>query len=246
MKRLRIPQLGPEPDAPFPPVSRALREPDGLLAFGGDLDGVRLLNAYRHGIFPWFSEGQPVLWWSPDPRSVFDTDGIRLGTRFKRQLRHLDWEIRADHDFEAVIRACASVSRPGQHGTWITEGMIEAYLSLHRQGHAHSIEVRSDGELIGGVYGVAIGRMFFGESMFSRVSGASKAALAGLAWRLRGWGWPLIDAQVGNDHTASLGARSMPRANFMIEVSRLCALPAETGNWQDRIAPFPASLLSAI
>lgn len=245
MKPLPITLLGAEPEAAFPPVTQALREPDGLLAVGGDLSVPRLLNAYRHGIFPWYSAGQPILWWSPEPRAVFSTDGVILTKKFRRQLRKLDWEFRFDSDFNAVIRACADAPRPGQYGTWITGDMIDAYVELHRQGHAHSIEVYAQGQLIGGLYGVSIGQMFFGESMFSRLSGASKVALAGLAYVLRGWSWPLIDAQVGNEHTTLMGALPMPRGRFIAETNRLCALPALVGTWQDRLAPFPASILSA-
>ena len=244
MKPLPIARLGAEACAPFPPVAQALHDPDGLLAVGGDLSVVRLLNAYRQGIFPWFSPGQPILWWSPDPRMVFDTGSIRLPTKLRRQLRKSDWEVRADSAFDAVIHACATAPRPGQQGTWITHQMVAAYLELHRQGNAHSIEVFAHGQLIGGLYGVAIGRMFFGESMFSLTSGASKVALAGLAHILRRWHWPLIDAQVENEFTNSLGARPMARALFLNEVKTLCALSDPPGSWQARIDPFPASILA--
>lgn len=243
MKPLPIALLGPDPEAPFPPAERALREPDGLLAFGGDLSVPRLLNAYRHGIFPWFSEGQPILWWCPEPRAVFASDAVRLSTKFRRQLRKSPWQVRVDSDFAAVIRACAHIRRPGQRDTWITSDMIAAYVDLHRQGHAHSIEVFDGERLVGGLYGVAIGRMFFGESMFSLESGASKVALAALARILRACDWPLIDAQVGNDHTASLGARPMPRVEFLAEVARLCAVSTPAGAWRDRLQAFPAASL---
>src|SRR5690606_29028750 len=168
-----------DPDAPFPPAALALREPDGLLAVGGDLSPRRLLNAYRGGIFPWYSDGQPILWWSPDPRLVFRTDAVRLSSRFRRSLRRCDWRVRADTDFAAVIAACADSPRLGQSGTWITASMRAAYLRLHQLGHAHSIEVWDrQGRLAGGLYGVAVGRMFFGENMFSAYSGGSKVALA--------------------------------------------------------------------
>jgi leucyl/phenylalanyl-tRNA--protein transferase len=242
--RLPVPWLGPEPDAPFPAPERALRRPDGLLAAGGDLSVPRLLHAYRHGVFPWYGEGEPILWWCPDPRAVFATDGVRLPSKFRRQLRHSDWTLRADHDFDAVIAACASTPRPGQHGTWITPAMAEAYRALHRAGHAHSLEVMAGDRLVGGLYGVAIGRMFFGESMFSRESGASKLALAGLARVLHGWGWPLLDAQVGNAHTGSLGATSMARPEFLAEVRRLCALPDPPGHWRERFPALEAAELS--
>ena len=232
--------LGTDPDTPFPPVSRALREPDGLLAAGGDLSPARLLDAYAHGIFPWYSEGQPILWWSPDPRMLFRTDAVHLSSRFRRSLRRSGWEVRADTVFENVIEACAHVPRVGQRGTWITTAMRDAYVSLHRLGHAHSVEVFDGGRLVGGLYGVAIGRMFFGESMFSLASGGSKIALAALAHRLRRWNWPLIDAQVENDHLLRLGAESWPRARFAAAVDELCRQPAEAGPWTRRFGLLPA------
>ena len=236
--------LPSDPHAPFPPAGSAMRDPDGLLAIGGDLSLPRLLNAYRHGIFPWFSSGQPPLWWSPDPRMVFRTDGVRLSSRFRRHLRQNTWVVRADTCFDQVITACAQAPRPGQHGTWITSGMRQAYLDLHRNGHAHSIEVFDGDALVGGIYGVAIGRMFFGESMFSGRSGGSKIALAALASRLHDWGWPLIDAQVENDHLHSLGGCLMPRAAFLERVAELVDQPAPTDGWAERFGLLPASALS--
>jgi len=233
--------LGKDENAPFPDVRMALHEPDGLLAAGGDLSENRLLNAYRHGIFPWFSDGQPILWWSPNPRMVFRTDAVRLSQKFKRQLRKSYWKIRVDTAFEGVIRHCASVPREGQRGTWIHREMIDAYCHLHCRGHAHSVEVYSDEKLIGGIYGVAIGRMFFGESMFGLESGASKVALAALAKILLGWGWPLLDAQVENPHLRFMGAEFMSREKFVPEVARLCGQAEMPGLWTNRIAPFAAS-----
>jgi leucyl/phenylalanyl-tRNA--protein transferase len=242
---LRVPVLGDDPAAPFPPANSALREPDGLLAVGGDLSPRRLLNAYANGVFPWFSEGQPILWWTPDPRTLFRTDGLRLSSRTRRQWRHGGWRVVADRDFEAVVRACATAPRRGQDGTWIGDDMIAAYCELHRLGHAHSIEVRAGdepeaGRLVGGLYGVAIGRMFFGESMFSAESGASKAALAGLAHRLREWGWPLVDAQVGNPHLATLGAEAWPRTRFLEAIAGLCVQPVPPGSWAESFGSLPA------
>ena len=225
--------LAADPTAPFPPAEAALRQPDGLLAIGGDLAPERLLNAYAGGIFPWFSEGQPLLWWSPDPRMVFRSDGVRLSSRFRRGLRHSAWEIRADTAFDAVVAACASAPRLGQDGTWITDDMQQAYGRLHRMGHAHSIEVFEAETLVGGIYGVSIGRMFFGESMFSGRSGGSKIALAALAAFLRERGWPLIDAQVENPHLLSLGAEHLPRASFLAEVRRQVGEPGLAGNWRE-------------
>ena len=238
----RLPtQLPPDPDAPFPPVSSALNEPDGLLAIGGDLSPTRLLNAYRRGIFPWFSDGQPILWWSPDPRMVFRTDTVRLPSRFRRSLKLSTWQVRADTAFADVVSACAQTSRPGQHGTWITIEMIDAYIHLHRLGHAHSVEVFDGERLVGGIYGIAIGRMFFGESMFSGVSGGSKVALAALAYRLHEWNWPLIDAQVENDHLLSLGAERVSRVDFVAQVAALSALPEPDGSWTQRFGSLPAN-----
>ncbi|BDU16827.1 leucyl/phenylalanyl-tRNA--protein transferase [Lysobacter auxotrophicus] len=238
--------LSPDPDAPFPPVDRALRQPDGLLAVGGDLTPARLLNAYRHGIFPWYSQGQPILWWSPDPRTMFATDGVRLGSKFRRGLRRSTWTVRADTAFAQVIRACAEIPRPGQRGTWITPEMRAAYERMHELGHAHSFEVFEGDRLVGGIYGMAAGRMFFGESMFSAVSGGSKVALAALAFHLRRWGFPLIDAQVENDHLLSLGAKLWPRPRFLAAVAELTAQPGIVGAWTDRIGDWPATALADV
>ena len=243
---IRLPLLPADPSAPFPPADGATRDPNGLLAMGGDLSPTRLVNAYSQGIFPWYSAGEPVLWWCPDPRMVFRTDAFALPRRLRRELRRSPWELRADTAFAAVIDACARSPRPGQDGTWITPEMRAAYLELHRLGHAHSVEVFEGGRLVGGIYGVALGRMFFGESMFSAESGGSKVALAGLVRILRGWGWPLLDAQVENPHLLSLGGRRMPRTAFLAEVARLTALPAVPGPWTARVAPFPASALTAV
>lgn len=240
----RLPLLDADPAAPFPDPESALGEPDGLLALGGDLSPPRLLNAYRHGIFPWFSHGDPILWWSPNPRVVFRTDGVRLASRFRRGLRHSRWLVRADTAFQDVIAACARTPRRGQRGTWITQAMSAAYVDLHRLGHAHSVEAFDGERLVGGVYGVAIGRMFFGESMFSAEPGGSKVALAGLAHRLHEWGWPLIDAQVGNAHLVSLGAESWPRADFLACVSTLAACAEAQGPWTARFGTLPASALA--
>jgi len=244
MSRLPIPRLAADPAAPFPPAHRALAEPDGLLAFGGDLSPTRLLNAYRAGIFPWYSAGQPILWWSPDPRLVFRTDGVHLSRRFRRALRASPWTVRADTAFEPVLAACATVPRPGQDGTWITPEMARAYVALHRLGHAHSVEVFDGARLVGGIYGVAIGRMFFGESMFSGESGGSKVALAALAARLREWDWPLVDAQVEDPHLLTLGAQRMARADFLAAIAPLVAEPVPAGAWTDAFGDFAAASLA--
>ena len=237
---MHLPVLDADPASPFPPVASALRDPDGLLAAGGDLSPTRLLNAYRHGIFPWFSRGDPILWWCPDPRMVFRTDGVHLSNRFRRGLRHSTWTLSADTGFDAVIEACARLPRSGQQGTWITPAMRAAYRELHRLGHAHSVEVRDGARLVGGIYGVAIGRMFFGESMFSAGSGGSKVALAGLALRLRQWGWPLVDAQVENPHLVRLGARAWPRPEFIRAVGDLVDQPSVPGPWGERFGMLSA------
>ena len=241
---IRLPMLPSDPLAPFPPADSALGEPDGLLAIGGDLSPARLLNAYRHGIFPWFSDGQPILWWCPDPRMVLRTDGVRLSSRLRRTLRRSPWVARADTAFDAVIAACATVPRAGQHGTWITASMQHAYRELHRLGHAHSVEVFDGAQLVGGIYGVAVGRMFYGESMFSAQSGGSKVALAALARRLHGWGWPLVDAQVENAHLRSLGAKGWPRARFLQRSGELSACAEPVGSWIRRFGELAAARLA--
>lgn len=241
---LHLPRLADDPLAPFPPLETALRRPDGLLAFGGDLSVPRLCNAYRHGIFPWFSAGQPILWWSPDPRAVFQTATFRLPRRFRRALRASHWQVRADTAFAAVVAACATAPRPGQSGTWITASMQAAYCDMHAAGHCHSVEVFAGERLVGGIYGIALGRMFFGESMFSAETGGSKVALAALARQLHAWQMPLIDAQVGNPHLARLGAASLPRSVFAAEVATLVAAPAPADDWTTAFGDRPASALA--
>lgn len=211
-------------NAPFPPVAQALHEPNGLLAAGGDLTSARLLNAYRHGIFPWFSPGDPVLWWSPDPRMVLIPDEFKLSGSLAKILRSGTFEVRTDTAFEQVMRACAA-PRGEQQGTWIDEQMIAAYCALHQSGDAHSVETWLAGKLVGGLYGVAIGQMFYGESMFSLVSNASKIALAHLA---RESGCLMIDCQMHTPHLASLGARLIPRDEF---IGRLEELVDMKGQW---------------
>jgi leucyl/phenylalanyl-tRNA--protein transferase len=220
-----------EPGDPFPPVHRALREPDGLLAAGSDLSQQRLLEAYRNGIFPWYSDGQPVLWWSPDPRMALAPSGIVISRSLRKRLGRKDYEIRADTCFRAVMEACAE-PRSGQAGTWITRDMADAYAALHEAGFAHSVETWIDGALSGGLYGVAIGRVFFGESMFTRATDASKLALAHLARQLVRWEFGLIDCQMATPHLASLGAREMPRRDFLRALSELVNYPSRSGNWR--------------
>ncbi|HYR05096.1 MAG TPA: leucyl/phenylalanyl-tRNA--protein transferase [Gallionella sp.] len=201
-------------NAPFPPVGRALRSPNGLLAAGGNLSAAHLLEAYRHGIFPWFNPGEPILWWSPDPRMVLIPDELKISRSFARVLRSATYEVRCDTAFEQVMRGCAA-PRDKHHGTWISEDMIAAYCELHELGYAHSVETWMNGKLVGGLYGIAIGRMFYGESMFSNTSNASKIALAHLARQLERWRFGLIDCQMNTPHLASLGAHEIPRGEFI-------------------------------
>lgn len=215
----------------FPPLSRALRDPNGLLAAGGDLTPQRLVEAYSRGIFPWFNPGEPILWWSPDPRMVLFPGELRVSRSLNKTLKKRDYDIRVDTAFAAVMEGCAE-PRSGRHGTWITSSMIAAYLNLHRMGLAHSVETWRHGELIGGLYGVALGRMFYGESMFSRASDASKIAFVHLVRQLERWGFGLIDCQMKTAHLASLGAREIPRKAFVQRLAELIESSDEPGHWQ--------------
>jgi len=227
---IRLPCLDAGAPTAFPDPAGALEEPNGLLAFGGDLSPERLLAAYAQGIFPWFDESQPILWWSPDPRCVFRTAELAPNRSLRRQLARRDWHVSVDRAFRAVMQACAA-PRPGQDGSWIGPAMIEAYTSLHAQGHAHSVEVWDGNRLAGGIYGVSVGRLFCGESMFSRESGGSKAALMVLAALLRERGYPLLDAQVSNPHLLSLGALEIPRRDFLAQVRTLRAQASAGPPW---------------
>ncbi len=219
-----------ERGAPFPPVESARRRPNGLLCAGGDLAPPRLMEAYRHGIFPWFSAGEPILWWSPDPRLVLYPEEVKISRSLAKALRRGRYAVRLDTAFERVLRACAE-PRPGQSGTWITPEMGEAYGRLHELGWAHSVETWVDGELAGGLYGVAIGRVFYGESMFSRVSDASKIALAHLARFLERHGYAVIDCQMTTAHLASLGAREIRRREFTRGLAVWTKEGAGPGTW---------------
>jgi len=212
--------------------------PRAPLAIGGPLDATTLLQAYRAGIFPWYSEGEPVQWWSPDPRFVLLPEELRVTESLRRSMRKPGWSISFDQDFEAVMRACAEVPRPGQDGTWITPEMIKAYVALHQAGHAHSVEVRWQGELVGGLYGVAVGRVFHGESMFHRRSDASKVGFARLVERLRATGFVLIDCQMPTAHLASLGAFAVRRADFLACLRAQRDLPPSGNPWVNP-AVFP-------
>ncbi|RPJ48580.1 MAG: leucyl/phenylalanyl-tRNA--protein transferase [Betaproteobacteria bacterium] len=216
---------------PFPPVERALDKPGGLLAAGTDLSPARLLTAYRNGIFPWYSAGQPVLWWSPDPRMVLFPAEFRMPRSLAKRLRRRDYEIRVDTAFETVMRACAA-PRDDAAGTWITPEMIAAYCELHRLGHAHSVETWIAGELAGGLYGVALGRMFYGESMFTRVPDASKIALAHLVRQLERREFGMIDCQMNTAHLARFGARELPRTAFSRRLAELVNYPTSADVWR--------------
>lgn len=219
----------------FPPVEQALTEPNGLLAQGGDLTVPTLLDAYRHGIFPWFNPGEPILWWSPDPRMVLKPAGVRVTRSLDKRVRNAGFTVRVDNAFADVMRGCAAPRRlkssGGAAGTWITPAMIAAYTRLFDAGYAHSIETWHDGQLVGGLYGVAIGRMFYGESMFSRMPDASKVALVHLCRQLERWEFGLIDCQMETPHLARLGAQTLPRAAFVEQVAELVNLPHRPGPW---------------
>jgi len=213
---------------PFPPVERALKNPPGLLCAGGDLSAERLLEAYRRGIFPWYSRGEPLLWWSPDPRMVLECDALKVARSLAKSIRNKGYEVRVDTAFREVLRGCASRTE----GTWLGAEMQVAYSNLHRAGYAHSFETWRDDELVGGLYGVAIGRMFYGESMFSRATDASKVALVSLVDFLKGRGFPMIDCQMHTPLLASLGAREMPRRAFLRALATLVNYDEPPAIWK--------------
>jgi len=221
----------------FPPIENALKEPDGLLAFGGDLSSERLLDAYANGIFPWYEEGQPILWWSPAPRAVLLSGQLHISKSLKKTLRKKTFSVTFDTAFETVIRACAA-PRKNQQGTWITEDMIQAYLELHRLGYAHSVECWQHGNVVGGLYGISLGSLFFGESMFATETDASKVAFTHLASHCEAWSFPLIDCQIPNDHLESLGVTTISRAVFKKHLE--CCIPEKSdydihkGKWANR------------
>ncbi len=217
-------------DLPFPPVALALSQPNGLLAAGGDLSPERLLEAYRQGIFPWFNEDDPILWWSPNPRMVLLPREFKISASLRKILRKGAFEVRFDSAFEQVMRACAA-PREGQSGTWILEDMIAAYCELHRRGYAHSVETWMGGELVGGLYGMALGKMFYGESMFSRRANASKIAISHLCQQLELWDFGMIDCQMNTPHLASLGAREIPRDVFIHRLQELIHYPNLPSQW---------------
>jgi leucyl/phenylalanyl-tRNA--protein transferase len=225
---VHVPVYALTPSLVFPPPEKAVA---GLLAIGGDLSPERLLLAYRSGIFPWYDEGLPILWHSPDPRCVLRVDGLHVGRSLRRTIKKGTYEVRYDSDFGQVIRSCKDTPRAGQDGTWITGEMEAAYVRLHQMGYAHSVESWHGGTLVGGLYGVSVGRMFFGESMFSRAPDASKVALVALAERVAGWGFPIIDAQVATPHTLAMGAEEWPRPRFLEVLHEALVHPTRRGTW---------------
>lgn len=232
-----IPFLGPAD--PFPPIDEALDDPDGLLAAGGTLDVKRLVDAYQRGIFPWFNEGDPILWWSPDPRTVLRPDRVHVSHSLRKRLKKQQFFLSIDQAFARVLDGCAA-PRTTEIGTWLSAPMRRAYTSLHAANLAHSVEVWMDGELAGGLYGVAIGRMFFGESMFARRTDASKIAMVRMCAQLERWQMPLVDCQLETGHLMSLGAEPMPRRRFIAEVRRLVAEPAPPWVMDPDLAGEPA------
>jgi leucyl/phenylalanyl-tRNA--protein transferase len=220
-----------EPDEPFPPVESAMRDPNGLLAAGADLSTARLVDAYARGIFPWFNHEEPPLWWSPDPRMVVFTAERRVSRSLRKVIASERFRVTLDTAFTDVVSGCAD-PRPDQDGTWITAEIFEAYLKMHRLGYAHSAEAWEGDQLVGGLYGVAIGRMFFGESMFARRSDASKVAFITLLEQLERWDMPMVDCQVPTSHLASLGGREIPRVEFLAHVRRLVRQPAVPSPWR--------------
>lgn len=233
MNPLTIPHIAAgSPAATFPVVDSALKTPNGLLASGGDLSAPRLLHAYRHGIFPWYHESEPILWWSPDPRAVIFPGDIHVSRSLRKYMRHTPLTVAFDTDFEEVISACAAPRRnQAGVGTWITPAMQTAYLALHRLGHAHSLEITLDGALVGGLYGIALGGVFFGESMFTRSTNVSKVALVCLARQLQAWGFSLIDCQIGSTHLTNLGSILIPRADFVDLLEHFTVMPSRDGPW---------------
>lgn len=224
-----VPFLGPHD--PLPPPETARRRPNGLLAAGGGLSLPRLVDAYGRGAFPWFNDGEPVLWWCPDPRMVLPTDAVHVSRSLARRLRRGGYRVTLDHAFSEVMRACAAPRADGP-GTWITAEMLAAYEALHAAGHAHSLEVWVDGTLAGGIYGVSLGRAFFGESMFSRLPDGSKVAIAWLAAQLGRWRMPFIDCQVPSEHLSSLGGLEVSRGAFLQRLAPLVAAPPPPGPWR--------------
>jgi leucyl/phenylalanyl-tRNA--protein transferase len=230
---LDLPRLPDDPGAPFPPTRDALDSPNGLLAWGGDLKPQRLLSAYRVGVFPWYSEGQPILWWTPAPRCVIFPEKAHLSRRTRRRYNSGCYRLSSDRAFDRVVEACAA-PRSYDRGTWITRDLRQAFGRLHRLGHAHSVEVWHEDELVGGIYGLAVGSVFFGESMFHRRVDASKVALIALCRQLVEWGFGLLDCQVGNPHLFRMGAVELARRDFEARLAVLADNPCEPVSWAER------------
>ncbi|MDD2723889.1 MAG: leucyl/phenylalanyl-tRNA--protein transferase [Methylovulum sp.] len=229
---MKLTILNPKnPEQAFPSVTKALKEPDGLLAIGGCLSKKRLVNAYRQGIFPWYNPGEPILWWSPDPRLVLFPEKLLISRSLRKTQRQHIFSVTLDQAFDEVINGCAQ-PRPGQSGTWITKDIKQAYAELFRLGIAHSAETWLDGKLVGGLYGIALGQVFFGESMFHTQTDASKIAFAALVGQLKSWDYRLIDCQVHSQHLVSLGAEEIPRDDFVQWLDHYCDLPASPLAWR--------------
>lgn len=229
---IRLHWLDPrDPHQPFPPVHLAMRDPNGLLAIGGDLSSTRLVRAYRRGIFPWYNPDEPVLWWCPDPRTVLEPGEFHVSHSLRKAIQRRDYALSFDRAFDAVLEACSG-ERARSHGTWLGEDMRRAYGELFERGHSHSVEIWREGQLIGGLYGVALGRVFFGESMFSRASDASKLALYWLCQQLRRWNFEMIDCQVSSPHLFSLGAHEVAREPFLKRIAAAVDTPAANSHWQ--------------
>ena len=227
---LHVHWLDADSNSPFPPLEQALTDPNGLLAVGGDLSSARLLNAYRHGVFPWYNPGEPILWWSPDPRCVLYPAQIKISRSLRKTLNKQPFEIRFDTAFSEVMQACAQ-PRDKQAGTWITREMLKGYVDMHELGFGHSIECWQNNQLVGGLYGLAIGRVFFGESMFSRVTDASKVALVTLCQWLLSQGFEMIDSQVHTPHLESMGAQLIPRTEYAALINALTQGGPQPGKW---------------
>jgi leucyl/phenylalanyl-tRNA--protein transferase len=233
MSEFQLPMLGSAPGSPFPPPEQALVRPNGLLAWGGDLEPERLLRAYRQGIFPWYSANEPILWWTPSPRCVLLPENVHVSRRTRRRYNSGQFSISADTRFEKVVEACAE-PRAGVAGTWITEELKSSFVDLHHQGLAHSVEVWRGEELVGGIYGMALGKVFFGESMFSRETDTSKMALIALCKQLSHWSFGLLDCQVTNPHLLSMGAFEIPRQEFGALLKEWVAEPGLEASWKGK------------
>lgn len=233
---IRLHWLDPRnPQQPFPPAHLAMRDPNGLLAIGGDLSPTRLLRAYSLGIFPWYNPDEPILWWCPDPRTVLWPDGLKITRSYRKAIARADYAVTLDLALDAVMDACAG-PRARSRGTWLGGDMKQAYATLHREGYCHSVEVWRQGELIGGLYGIALGRVFFGESMFSHADNGSKIALWWLCEQLRAWNFRMIDCQISSAHLLSLGAQDLPRDDFLRLQRPAASEPGRVGLWRFEIA----------